>query len=444
MFYPLGKKDKPLNAKPPKDLTRIIPATLLLTEDKRKILMQQIKELCSWEESRFNGLGLTLLHNLADYFQSLPETATNYYSQPGGLLDHALNRTEAALTLFKQYLVLEKSNELSEEQILWQYALFSASLLQGIGKLQLDYTITIYDTNYQQRPEKWNPLLEDPAPLGHSYHYEFRKEPDFDFRRRINSLLARRIMPISGFDWIASNEQVLAVWLALLNEDPHAAGTLGAILVRADAIALARYLNQLTAVKNHNARNSRYGRIGTFTGGTPESPAEIERQLGGEFAKWLKNKLDVEANGGAEANRIMINKAPLLSVPGGLQMLPEIFQLFIRENPMYKNWQAVQNGFVAWGIHHFGTEKGVVSGLEKIRHEPIRNGIVFENYEILLSEQVEVYNANTGKSSIINTTELPHTLLTATPLPHLTVSGQWQMAAAVVPHTPQLGIKTGG
>ena len=28
-----------------------------------------------------------------------------------------------------------------------------------------------------------------------------------------------------------------------------------------------------------------------------------------------------------------------------------MFQLFMREHPEYKNWQAVQNGFLSLGLH---------------------------------------------------------------------------------------------
>ena len=56
-------------------------------------------------------------------------------------------------------------------------------------------------------------------------------------------------MPVSGFAWIASNPQVLAVWLALLNEDQRSAGTLGAILIRADAIGYSTLFTRIYGQK---------------------------------------------------------------------------------------------------------------------------------------------------------------------------------------------------
>ena len=200
--------------------------------------MQKIAESSALDSARFDNLCLKLLHNFANQCQSLPETANSYYALPGGLLDHALNRTEAALHLLRQQMVQEHDAELSEEQKLWLYALFSAAILQGIGKLQLDYRIELFDINgLLTRP--CNPLLEGLASSS-KYYYEFIQGSEDDLRRRLNLLLAYQLMPESGFAWIAGNPQVLAAWLALLNEDPNAAGMLGRILERADAIAIQR------------------------------------------------------------------------------------------------------------------------------------------------------------------------------------------------------------
>ena len=73
--------------------------------------------------------------------------------------------------------------------------------------------------------KQWNPLLESLNNVGSYYTYEFQKDGDIEFRRRLNLLIAKAIMPPSGFNWIASNPEVLAIWLALLNEDQASAGT---------------------------------------------------------------------------------------------------------------------------------------------------------------------------------------------------------------------------
>ncbi|MBA3536841.1 MAG: TraI domain-containing protein [Tatlockia sp.] len=429
MFNRYGKKGKSVQTKPLKDLTGIIPAALMLAEEKREILMQQIRQSSALDEPRFDSLGLSLLNNFINHCQSLPDTSTSYYSQQGGLLDHALNRTEAALSLFQQYLMVDAQAEITEEQSLWLYALFSAAILQGVGKLQIDYIIDLYDNNGQFL-KQWNPLLESLVDVGSYYSCDFQKESDEEFRRRLNLLIARLLMPASGFAWIASNPEVLAIWLALLNEDFEAAGTLGAILVRANAIAIQRYFNQFL-LKTHGSRGGRYGRVGTFTG-VPESVADIEQQIGIEFIQWLTKSLD--------AGRLMINKAPLLMVPGGLMITSEAFDSFMREHPDYKNKQAALNGFLSLGLHSLGADGTVYSRFEQISTQQMHSGIVFAEYAVALPTEVQLYNLHTGKSMPITATELIHqaqfsgqyfisqqAAYSSTRMAHLNKAGQWQV-----------------
>ncbi|MDI9818053.1 MULTISPECIES: TraI domain-containing protein [unclassified Legionella] len=442
MFHRHGKKTKASNAKALSALTRVVQASNLLAEDKRATLLQQIKDSCALEEGRLGSLCISLIHNFVNHCQSLPETSNSFYSQQGGFLDHALNRTEAALALFKGYLLRENQDQISEEQKLWQYALFSAAILQGIGKLQTDFDIELYDS-HGHFLKKWNPLLENLASNASHYRYEFLKESDEGFRHRLNLLLARLLMPTSGFAWIASNSQVLAVWLALLNEDNYAAGTLGAILIHADAIAIQRYFNQMM-VRGYGSRGSRYGRVSTFAGGVPESVAEIEQQVGVEFIQWIGKSLN--------EGRIMINKAPLFMVPGGLLMSVEMFRLFVREHPEYKNWQAVQNGFLSLGLHRTAADGNPSARFEQASNQQMHSGIVFSNYPVALPAQVSVHHLGTGKISTMSTTELIYQAQSnnnfipqqqqhsADALPHLNSSGQWQ---AVSSSTLQSSLKPG-
>jgi integrating conjugative element relaxase (TIGR03760 family) len=444
LFHRYGKKTKSsLKTKPLKDLTRIVQASALLAEEKRTVLLAQIRAANDLEEPRFDSLCLSLVHNLAQHCQSLPETANSYYSQQGGLIDHALNRTEAALSLFKQYVV--KEGELSEEQRLWQYALFSAALLQGIGKLQTDFSLALYDNNGHFL-KQWNPLLESLMAVGSYYSHEFLEEADEKFRRRVNLLLARLLMPAGGFSWIASNSDVLAVWLALLNEDLQGAGTLGAILVRANAIALQRYFNQFL-IRHYGSRGGRYGRASTFAGGLPEPISEIEQQIGIEFLQWLNKAL--------ESGRLMLNKAPLFMVPGGLLMSADMFKLFIREHPEYKNWQAIQSGFLSLGLHRLGPGGSIYSRFEQANTQQMHSGVVFAEYAVVLPAKVEIHHLSTGKSHTMTAIEVIHEAqsthnftkqqasYTAHPLLHLNASGQWQHAVPSERANPKPGARSG-
>ncbi|ARG98724.1 TraI domain-containing protein [Legionella micdadei] len=448
MFHRYGKKGKSSQTRSLKDLTRIIASSLLLGEEKRSVLLRQIKESCALGEARFDGLCISLVHNLVNHCQNLPETSTSYYSQPGGLVDHALNRTEAALNLFQNFLIQDSQDGLSEEQKLWQYALFSAAILQGIGKLQTDFSVDLFDGNGQFL-KQWNPLLESLVAVGHYYGYQFQKETDEAFRRRLNILIARFLMPAGGFAWIASNPDVLAVWLALLNEDTEGAGTLGAILIRADAIAIQRYLSQLGLKGGYGSgRGGRYGRISTFTDRVPESIAEKEQQIGIEFIQWLTNSL--------KSGLIMINKAPLFMVPGGLLICAEMWDMFMKNNPQYNSIQAIRNGFLSLGMHHIGADGNVIFRFEQSSNQQMHSGIIFENYAVALPEEVQLHNISTGKVTTISATELIYqaqfnssyftskqAIHSASPMLHLNSSGRWVAEnPALLQASPRPGVLT--
>ena len=446
MFHHYDRKTKSPHAKPLKDLTAILPPSQLLADNKRPELLQKIIETSGFEPARFESTCLHLINHLVNHCQSLPETSNSYYSQAGGLLDHALNRTEAAISLFRNFILQDDGVALSEEQKLWLYALLSASLLQGIGKIQLDYRVDLFDVNGQLL-KQWSPLIESMTSVGSYYLFEFQPEGDDDFRRRLNILMAKQLMPASGFAWIISNPQVLAVWLALLSDDARAAGTLGAILIRADAIAIQRYFNEFM-MKGVGSRNGRGNRISTFVDSLPDSVAEQERLMAVEFIKWMTQQL--------ELGKIMINKAPLFMVPGGLLISAEMFKLFVREHARFKNWQAVQNAFLSLGLHVLAADGTAILRFEQANTQQMQSGVVFSQYAIALPEQVQVHHLHTGKVTSMSATELVHRAQfdnqhfnrqenSASPssLSYLAATGVWQ-AATEKSAILQSGNKHGG
>ncbi|MFI4918439.1 MAG: TraI domain-containing protein [Legionellales bacterium] len=418
MFHHQRKTASSSTVKARANRARTVTAAQLLTEDKRPGLLTKIRELSGLEDAGYQSLCVVLIENLLHYCQQLPETSTSYYSQPGGLVDFALNRTEAALSLFQDFMVQDQPGVLSNEQKLWQYALYSAALLQGIGKLFIDYKVNLFDSSGQLL-KQWNPLLESLSHTGIYYDYELLTESDEAFRCRLNLLLAKALMPASGFSWIASEPQVLAVWLALLNEDLRSAGTLGALLIRSNAIAIQRYFSEFM-VRHAAARGAR-GRAGTFTGGTPEALVDKELAVGIKFTEWLTKELD--------EGRMMFNKAPLRWVPSGLLISKELLQRFLLSDPEYRNWRAlqVQKGFLSLGLHTRAADGSVVSHFEQ------DSGVVFSGYAVALPPSVTVYQADTGTTATLSAIEIIHKANNNSPflagsLQQLTASGQWQHA----------------
>lgn len=383
-------KTKALNKK-----VRVISARQALIGEKRQKLNVRIKELLALEE-KFPAYCQSLIDSLVEFYQELPETRNSYFAGRGGLIDHAFSRTQAALSMCRSYF-LKEAEALSEIQQLWLYTLFSASLLQGIGKLMIDLKVDLYDESGEYI-KSWNPLHGSILTHAKFYRYEFLGDKPDDFRRRLNSLLARQLMPRVGFDWIANNKDVLEIWLALLNEDYQTAGVFGPIIVRADALAIERYFaEQHIRHFSGDAGNKRYSHLGTtFNPGLETN--EANAMAGVEFVKWLTKVL---ADG-----KIMINKAPLWMVPGGLLMCPDLFKLFVREHPEYKNWQAVQKGFLEMKLHATSCDSQVIHNFEQKKNDKVMSGLVLANYAVVLPDKMNLINPHTKAQMRMSSTEL--------------------------------------
>ncbi len=411
MFHHHGKKPKSSHTRSLNDLIALTTPPLILAEGRRPALLDNIIQSSAMDSARFNSLCLKLIHNIVNHCQRLPETANSYYALPGGLLDHALNRTEAALHLFRHSLAQGHGEPLSEEQQLWLYALFSAAMLQGIGKLQLDYRVEQFDVNGQLL-KSWNPLLDTLASTGKYYRFEFIQCNEDDLRRRLNLLLAQQLMPESGFAWIAGNPNVLAAWLALLHEDPNAVGMLGAILERADGIAIQRDVTEFL-VRHTGSGGARQGRMGTFIDAAPESSAEKDHLLGAEFIKWLVDQVD--------KGRLFINKAPLMLIQAGIVMSPETYQLFMRDHPDVRHWQAVHKGLLSWGL----LRRDEVGKMDKL---------VLDKLSAILPEAVQLHHPQTNKDTTVSALELVHRQQAPDnpePPQRLSLSGEWQVFEAI-------------
>lgn len=416
----------------PQDLIVTSTPASLLSDSRRHALIQKMASSSALDATRFNTLCLGLLHNVTNYYQQLPESTNRFYTQAGGLIDRALNRTEAAIALFRHNLVPGSGlAALSEDQQLWLYALFTAGLLKGIGKLQLDYHVELFDATRIPKGS-WNPLLGSLASAATYYRYTLKQNNDDDLKRRLNLLLAYQLMPAAGFSWIASNEKVLAAWLELLHEDPHAIGPLAAILERADAIAITRDLNEFLAL-HANSDSARPTRISTFIDRPAETGIEKEQLAGAEFIKWLTEAL---AKG-----QILLNTPPVLVIPAGLMLLPEAFQLFIRENPEYKNWQAVQKGFLRWGLHKSDASGQALLRAEDPTTQQMINALTIDKYSVLLADEVHLHHMQSDKEKIMSATEfMTWQQFPNNPPPqyHLSATGEW-LAQEVPISTSQPG-----
>lgn len=389
--------NKPAAKTDSEQLTTIKTAELLFDDRRRQELLAKFPKQLSLSNENYQILCTPLLTRVAEYMQNLPETRNSYYAQSGGLLDHALERTSMALSLVRNYFLPdgEEAAPLTQPQTLWAYAVFSASLLHDIGKLVTDFIIEVYDQQHQLR-NTWNPFEGSMVGDGVYYDYDFDSSHPDTFKRRSTILLARQLMPAEGFSWIASNKDVLAVWLALLDDDHRGAGTLGVALWQADAQVINAYFALIKPNKEFKTSADAY-KLSQIS--STFSPSQVmnpdakpgEASLAGmEFLKWIYMRLGDET--------LMLNRSPLFYVPGGLLMTSDIFKYFtsdsansdfIRRYSEYGSWQAVRDSFVQLGVHQGIAGQATQTFINATNHSQI-SGIVLSNANLALPSQFKV------------------------------------------------------
>jgi integrating conjugative element relaxase (TIGR03760 family) len=427
ILFERQKSTQSKDIKEPREATAITPAMLLLSNSEKRIaLIEQLRNAVDLEAERYEINCLSLIQNVAAQCQQLPASANQYYAGVGGFLDQILNRTEAAVTIFREYLEPDQNQHLSEEQRLWMYVLFSAGLLQGIGRLQTDYIIRVSDGR-SFTSKHYQAVLDDLSTLGRSYTYTFAQADDDEFRCRLNFILAYKLMPKKGLNWIASNTEAFSVWLALLDEDNDSIDMLSAILKRAQVIAEQRYLKQFVE-KNipgnapKNMPGQANGRIATFTDKDPLGKTmDKQRLLGAAFIQWIHQQL--------AAGNLVINQNKMVKITkNGLLLSSNLVKEFTLLHAKHKHWQVVLRAAQAWMNTQQATlSKGGNSSAKMVQEEhhdaKVENELdndVWVDFSVLPKE-VHVQSLKEEKVHVVSALQVHKAAMSGEPVESLTL-----------------------
>ncbi len=297
-------------------------AELLNTKDKQGFV-ETIKSLMSLS-SGFNDFYYPVIEKFAEFVQTLPENQREFFGQPVEFLTLGLERASRTLSLCLAYFFPEKADfsTISKHDALWIYATFTAALFLDIGKIAVKYTVMLYHEKAYLL-KRWDPYVSAMLGQGSYYQFDYSKENLNDLRYCVTPVLARQILDsatessseISGFNWIATDPEVLVVWFALLagEEDRIPMTSFMSVIPRADIEIIENYRKE----KKISAMD----------------PA------GEAFLQWLRKEIKEE--------RIAINKNDKLRVTEKEIIFSiSLFQQFANSNPNYKHPEIIERQFV--------------------------------------------------------------------------------------------------
>ena len=351
------------------DIYPVLKAEELLADEKRKAWVEELPQLTGVSHVKYQLYYQPVLTNFAGFVQNLPETKQGgFYSHEGAVLDHGLERAVRAMQLFHGYLHSASESEKSEEQkALWNYAVFTAALLFDVGKLFTKLLVTL-----RQKTKKiriWNPFEGSMLKFATHYSYDFGEENWDELRRQVTLITAQSLMPPLGFAWLSSDKDVLTAWCSLLRENFGQVGAYLSAIPLADAQLFDHYFEKY---KKELAEKSKIDKLaifkdsllvtkateisktpfaqasGLFSRGSeamfaPKGAEAAQRTMslaaGEAFLQWLKHNI---ADGNISIN---LPNSGVHVTSEGVLLLAKIFQDFVKENPIYRDWQAVREQF---------------------------------------------------------------------------------------------------
>jgi hypothetical protein len=351
---------KPRPAEPafkPPQVTAVHSAENLLSAEKRLECLNNIKSLLNLPPKLFDKLYGKVVAAFAEFVQALPQTQHGAFSNVGGFLDHGLERAARALSLCLAYFHPEEKSfhDVSPQEALWIYAVFTAALFLDLGKLAVKYHITLCDKNGTPT-KQWSPYSGVMKGQGDYYKYDFVKENRDNLGKLVTALLARQILlqateddedggtGAGGFEWIASNPDVLEAWLSMLNTEGRPMGSFMTVIPLADAQVIEAFFGIQKPGRDPGSKPFAGTMFDSALGTTPSgsedgSSLSPSMDAGEAFMRWLRAGLASSAIGVNElGSQVQI-------VREGVLMSSEIFKAFASANHQYKNADSVEQQF---------------------------------------------------------------------------------------------------
>lgn len=206
----------------------------LLKDKELKEILARIRSLAGVSDELWSEFYLQTFINYAELVQKLPVSKT----RPIPLLKYRLQAVNEALRL-RSGLMLPKGADaetLDRLKAVWTYACATSVLLHNLGRVVINQQVTL--TLSDGKKEPWQPIISN-IPVGTQYLAKFSKNIAQEYNK-ITPLLASRIVPSRGLDWLASDAELIGYWMTAIQNDLLNSKELGEILTKAnESIAAA-------------------------------------------------------------------------------------------------------------------------------------------------------------------------------------------------------------
>ena len=198
----------------------VMTSESLVSRRRLRLVLDELRAISALPDEQFDLLYLELICQFAEFVQLIPSQVNGAL---GGILNEGIARGISAIQHYRSEYGSAELDALN------CYALFSAALMVHISRSVVNHRVMLMNEEGQYIGE-WRPFSGSMVGLAAGYKL-YDLSPAYQrISDSITSILARQVMPESGFLWLSAHWRIFADWLDALNGGGRKGGRIALII----------------------------------------------------------------------------------------------------------------------------------------------------------------------------------------------------------------------
>ena len=232
----------------------------LLQSPKITHVLPQLQQIIYTTDAQYKNLYLKSLENFAEFVQQLPSRRNFHFNHNGGMLLLGLLRAFQTLRLYREQTPIKSyaRDKVPSNIALWSYALYTAALFLGVGEIYATYWVSLCDAHGEFK-QRWQPKTGPMTQYDAShYRYSFEQETRDTIAHLDTLVVAEKLLPKEGLEWIASDKYVYELWSAILTGDNGRAGPFAGFILPTEDMLLEQHKDLIESLEDFFLHEKRH------------------------------------------------------------------------------------------------------------------------------------------------------------------------------------------
>ncbi len=224
----------------------------LLQNPKITHVLPQLQQIVYTTDAQYQNLYLKSLENFVGFVQQLPSRRNFHFNHVGGMSLLGLLRAFQTIRLYREQTPIKSyaRDKVPANIALWSYALYTAALFLGIGEIYATYWVSLCDAHGEFK-QRWQPKTGPMTQYDAShYRYSFEQETRDAIASLDTLVVAEKLLPKEGLEWIASDKYVYELWSAILTGNSSRAGPFAGFILPSEDILLEQHQDLIESLED--------------------------------------------------------------------------------------------------------------------------------------------------------------------------------------------------